>query len=96
MKRCYLFAQIGTGFSDEQLDDIFASLSQTVIAERPDEYTVGDTVRLCALLLCSFLAVQDMPDVWLKPSTVWEVNAAELSLSPKYCAGLHEVLQRFD
>lgn len=67
--------KIGTGFSDEVLETVFKSLSQTVI-QKPKGYYSYDT------------ASNTQPDVWFEPTMVWEVLTADLSLSPVYKAGI--------
>ena len=69
--------KIGTGFSDEQLRAFHAALEPHAIAAPRSYYRWEDTPK-------------DAPDVWLEPKVVWEVAAADLSLSPvhKAAAGL--------
>lgn len=66
--------KIGTGFSDEMLEELHTKLSQTVI-EKPKSYFSYDK------------GSNTQPDVWFEPSMVWEVLTADLSLSPIYKAG---------
>ena len=68
--------KIGTGFSDAQLKE-FTEFFNAPDKERtteikPSEYQVHE----------SFASGPKAPDVWLKPSIVWEVKAADLSISP--------------
>ncbi|KAG6020968.1 hypothetical protein E4U41_002652 [Claviceps citrina] len=68
---------IGTGFSDQLLDELHAQLSKTVI-DRPKPYYAHSAGN------------QHQPDVWLEPRHVWEVKTADLTLSPRYKAGCRE------
>ncbi|XP_048373653.1 DNA ligase 1 [Sphaerodactylus townsendi] len=67
--------KIGTGFSDEDLEKIHASLKDHVIPQPRPYYRWGGTVE---------------PDHWLEAQHVWEVKCADLSISPvhKAAAGL--------
>lgn len=67
--------KIGTGFSDENLEEFYKALSATVI-EKPKGYYSYDT------------ASNNQPDVWFQPTMIWEVLTADLSLSPVYKAGI--------
>ncbi len=58
--------KIGTGFSDEDLKELAASLNNHTIPEKSSQYNVSDT------LAC---------DVWFDAVQVWEVRAADLSKS---------------
>ncbi|KAL3759541.1 hypothetical protein ACHAWU_000840 [Discostella pseudostelligera] len=58
--------KIGTGFSDEDLKELTASLNNHTIPEKSSQYNVSDT------LAC---------DVWFDAVQVWEVKAADLSKS---------------
>jgi DNA ligase-1 len=68
--------KIGTGFSDVQLKEFteyFNAPGEDRTTDiKPGEYQVHD----------SFASGPKAPDVWLKPSVVWEVKAADLSISP--------------
>ena len=66
-------SKIGTGFREEQLESIAAKLSGHVISQPRPYYAYGDTLT---------------PDVWFEPAVVWEVKAADLSVSPVHKAGL--------
>jgi DNA ligase-1 len=68
--------KIGTGFSDVQLKEFTeyfnAPGEERTTDVKPGEYQVHD----------SFASGPKAPDIWLKPSVVWEVKAADLSISP--------------
>ncbi|KAK9474025.1 uncharacterized protein V1510DRAFT_413399 [Dipodascopsis tothii] len=68
--------KIGTGFSEENLAELYGTLSQSVIAE-PKKYYAH--------------AASAAPDVWFEPVMVWEVLSADLSLSPVYRAAINEL-----
>lgn len=70
--------KIGTGFSDEDLASLHAKLKPTEI-DTPKPYYVYDTSNSNA-----------QPDVWLEPTTVFEVLTADLSLSPIYKAAFQQ------
>ena len=65
---------IGTGFSEALLEDLHALLTPHVI-DRPKPFYAHSAVP------------KDQPDVWFEPRFVWEVKAADLTLSPRYKAG---------
>ncbi|OEL37210.1 DNA ligase 1 [Dichanthelium oligosanthes] len=62
---------IGTGFSEQQLEERSSSLQSKVIEKPKAYYRFADTMD---------------PDVWFEPSEVWEVKAADLSISPVHRA----------
>ncbi|KAH6604277.1 dna ligase [Trichoderma cornu-damae] len=68
---------IGTGFSEQVLEELYAQLSQITIA-RPKPFYSHST------------GGQHQPDVWFEPRYVWEVRTADLTLSPRYKAGWKE------
>lgn len=70
--------KIGTGFSDEMLESLHKTLSQTVI-DQPKSYYSYDK------------GSNAQPDVWFEPTMVWEVLTADLSLSPIYRAGIDQL-----
>merc|ERR1719456_2159120 len=57
----------GTGFSDEDLVNHHAFFKTRLLSEAPSDYNVNDKVK---------------PDVWLEACQVWEIKAADLSISP--------------
>lgn len=65
--------KIGTGFSDEELQRQYTKLSNEITADTSEYVYKKQGVK---------------PDLWVKPTYVWEVKAASLSLSPIYSAGL--------
>ncbi|KAJ0793005.1 putative DNA ligase (ATP) [Helianthus annuus] len=67
---------IGTGFSEAMLEERSKSLSLKVIPKPKSYYRYSDTIN---------------PDVWFEASEVWEVKAADLTISPVYCAALGAV-----
>uniref|UniRef100_A0A8V8TP03 DNA ligase n=1 Tax=Homo sapiens TaxID=9606 RepID=A0A8V8TP03_HUMAN len=70
-KRSHNWLKLGTGFSDEELEEHHQSLKALVLPS-PRPY-----VRIDGAVI---------PDHWLDPSAVWEVKCADLSLSPIYPA----------
>ncbi|KAJ3037303.1 tRNA ligase [Rhizophlyctis rosea] len=67
--------KIGTGFSEEQLAE-HAKFFKDHIIDRPRPYyRYTDTPNL-------------RPDVWFEPCQVWEVKAADLSISPVHHAAM--------
>ncbi|KAI0844165.1 ATP-dependent DNA ligase [Daldinia vernicosa] len=68
---------IGTGFSEQVLEDVHKQLSEIVI-DRPKPFYSHSS------------GGQHQPDVWFEPRYVWEVRTADLTLSPRYKAGLKE------
>ncbi|KKF96855.1 DNA ligase 1 [Ceratocystis platani] len=68
---------IGTGFSEQVLEELHAELSKIVI-DRAKPFYAHAT------------GSQHQPDVWFEPRFVWEVKTADLTLSPRYKAGMHE------
>jgi len=58
--------KIGTGFSDEDLKELAASLKDHTIPDKSSQYNVSDTLEC---------------DVWFDAVQVWEVKAADLSKS---------------
>ena len=69
---------IGTGFSEAVLEELHDELEQIII-ERPKPFYSHSTAK------------NDQPDVWFEPRLVWEVKAADLTLSPRYKAAASEV-----
>jgi len=65
--------KIGTGFSETDLEE-FTKLFKEHVIPAPKSYYRFST--------------QVTPDVWFEPSVVWEVKAADLSLSPHYTAAM--------
>ena len=62
--------KIGTGFSDEALQSHYETLKPLEMQTPRNDVKVGGA----------------KPDVWFEPKVVWEVLAADLSLSPIYTA----------
>lgn len=68
--------KIGTGFSEAELEAQAAFFREHIIAGPKAYYRCTEGVR---------------PDVWFEPAQVWEVKAADFSLSPVYSAGWGQV-----
>ncbi|GAA5982650.1 hypothetical protein JCM10908_006733 [Rhodotorula pacifica] len=66
-----LICKIGTGFSDEALKQHYDTLKPLELTQKKAYYDVGTAKG---------------PDVYFEPRVVWEVLAADLSLSPIYSA----------
>eukprot|EP00892_Ulva_mutabilis_P007850 jgi/Ulvmu1/5437/UM222_0001.1 len=69
-------SKIGTGFSEELLKELSDQLKTHIIPQAPRYYRVTDKL---------------IPDVWLDAKVVWEVKAADLSISPVYTAAIGKV-----
>uniref|UniRef100_A0A1I8HIP1 DNA ligase 1 n=1 Tax=Macrostomum lignano TaxID=282301 RepID=A0A1I8HIP1_9PLAT len=65
--------KIGTGFSDEDLDAFTRDLAEHRVAAPKPYVRCGGASNA---------------DVWFDPAIVWEVKAADLSLSPAYMAAI--------
>ncbi|KAL5565806.1 hypothetical protein UlMin_028970 [Ulmus minor] len=65
--------KIGTGFSEAMLEERSASLRSKVIPKPKSYYRYSDTIS---------------PDVWFEPTEVWEVKAADLTISPVHHAAI--------
>ncbi|KAJ4391338.1 ATP-dependent DNA ligase Cdc17 [Gnomoniopsis smithogilvyi] len=68
---------IGTGFSEAVLEELHTALKDIVI-DRPKPFYAHSS------------GGQHQPDVWFEPRFVWEVRTADLTLSPRYKAGMKE------
>lgn len=68
---------IGTGFSEALLSELYETLSPLVIDRAKPFYNHSQGNK-------------DQPDVWFEPRYVWEVKTADLTLSPKYRAAASE------
>ncbi|XP_021724390.1 DNA ligase 1-like isoform X1 [Chenopodium quinoa] len=65
--------KIGTGFSEAVLEERSSSLRSKVISIPKTYFRYGDNLK---------------PDVWFEPSEVWEVKAADLTISPVHRAAV--------
>ena len=68
-----VICKTGTGFSEAQLEAQYSLLKEHVIPRAKTYYNMGGCPA---------------PDVWLDCSYVWEIKAADLSLSPIYTAAV--------
>lgn len=68
-----VITKIGTGFSEELLKDLSQTMGTHVIPAAKGYFNCPDSLT---------------PDVWFDPKAVWEVKAADLSISPVYRAGI--------
>src|SRR5256714_758885 len=69
---------IGTGFSEQILEELHTTLEEHVI-DKPKPFYSHSSVK------------NDQPDVWFDAKFVWEVKTADLTLSPRYRAAIDEV-----
>lgn len=68
--------KIGTGFSETVLEERSVSLREKVIPKPKTYYSYADASNT------------NNPDVWFEPTQVWEVKAADLTISPVYRAAV--------
>lgn len=69
--------KVGTGFSDVQLKELTETMKKSVIPKPPSSYCY-DREKMT-------------PDVWFDPVAVWEIKAADMSVSPVHMAGAGHV-----
>ena len=75
---------MGTGFSDEALHAHSAFFSgENVVEKKPVDYKWEREACVRRSVVPSM-----EPDVWFKPVQVWEVRAADLSISPVHTAAI--------
>ncbi|KAG0340711.1 hypothetical protein BG000_011268 [Podila horticola] len=65
--------KIGTGFSEQDLEEHHKELKEHAIPEPKSYYVLGEGNK---------------PDVWFAPVKVWEIKCADLSVSPVYKAAV--------
>ena len=65
--------KLGTGFSEQALDQFTKELGEDKIDSPKSYYSYGEAPTV-------------MPDVWVEAKQVWEVKAADLSISPVHRA----------
>ena len=70
-ERYQTICKVGTGFSEEALVSLSEELAPRAVDAPPKYYEYSR---------------QEKPDVWFAPAAVWEVKAADLSISPKHLA----------
>merc|ERR1712151_813365 len=63
----------GTGFSDEDLTTHYEFFKGRVLPQPESNYNVSDKLK---------------PDVWLEACQVWEIKAADLSISPVHTSAM--------
>lgn len=65
--------KIGTGFSEAILEELSSTLREAALSQPCNYYRYGETLGA---------------DVWFAPKQVWEVKAADLSISPVHRAAI--------
>jgi DNA ligase 1 len=73
--------KVGTGFSDSTLKEIHSRLSN------------ADEIQSNSLNI-SHSKIRPLPDIWFQPSLVWEVRAADISLSKVHDSCLDKLAQQ--
>ena len=78
--------KIGTGFSEQLLLEIYNSLSKNEMKTiDPQQQNI----------ITSDYKIRPRPDVWFEPTEVWEVRAADISLSKVHDSCCHEFVKDF-
>ncbi|KAI8968397.1 ATP-dependent DNA ligase [Mycotypha africana] len=70
-------SKVATGFSDENLQNFYDFFKNHIIEQPKKFYCLGENPV--------------KPDVWLEPVQVWEIQCADLTVSPRYMAGVGQV-----
>eukprot|EP01063_Lacrimia_lanifica_P009933 TRINITY_DN16758_c0_g1_i1.p1 TRINITY_DN16758_c0_g1~~TRINITY_DN16758_c0_g1_i1.p1 ORF type:complete len:851 (+),score=360.97 TRINITY_DN16758_c0_g1_i1:74-2554(+) len=68
--------KVGTGFTEENLVALTNQLQEHTVPQQPSYYSVGS------------ISAAETPDVWFSDVAVWEIKAADLSISPRHTAAL--------
>lgn len=68
----YSIGKVGSGFTDENLAEIFKDLQELVIEDKPNNFDVEKVLY---------------PDVWVQPKIIMELDADEITRSPNHTAG---------
>ena len=89
--------KVGTGFTDQMLKDIHFELSQLQVPHHRRSGDDQDEERKksndCSNAYDVRTNIRPMPDVWFEPKKVWEVRAADISLSKAH-SSCHDQLKR--
>ena len=81
-KRCFeSVCKLGTGFSQKQLIELYG------LTEFMDEEDEDHAARMAQEIYRVSSALK--PDVWLKPTQIWEVQADSFTISKVHQAGKH-------
>ena len=67
--------EVGTGFSDADLADYTEKFKELIVSKPPPEVQYG----------------KNTPDMYFKPEIVWEIGAADLTISPRAMACFGDV-----
>jgi DNA ligase-1 len=68
-------SKVATGLSDEALAKFYNQFKDLVVDKPPENLKFKEKNI----------------DMWLEPKYVWEIKAADLSISPMYCAAIGEI-----
>ena len=86
-RRCFeSVCKLGTGFSQKQLAELHQS------TELMDEEDAGQAARMAQEIYKVSTALK--PDVWFKPTQIWEVQADSFTVSKVHQAGKHALKVR--
>lgn len=70
----YSLGKVGSGFTEEQMGQMFKDMSEIKLKEMPDNFVVNSTLY---------------PDVWIEPKIVAEIVADEITRSPNHTAAIN-------
>ena len=71
-------ARCGSGFTDEKYNELLKTIKPLIRQEPSELLFLNDSTKKGESITC---------DVWLEPKFVWEIKAADLSLSDMHTAG---------
>lgn len=75
-KKFETVCKIGTGFTEELLNELTNEYKENIYPEKPAIYDVPESLK---------------PDVWLKPAQVWEIASDSFSFSDLYTIGKKKI-----
>lgn len=70
----YSLGKVGSGFTEEQMEQMFKDMSEIKLKEKPENFVVNSTLY---------------PDVWIEPKIVAEIVADEITRSPNHTAAIN-------